>query len=294
MTLSRKKEDSATSAPHREFFSRILERTFVVPICVTSSRQPDDGDEAWLQPPFAVLPGIKDICAGSPRLLQSPSAMLAAAWIKRASFGDVSGRNESGEVSVRFDYESKTLVSIAVIASSQNSYPVTASPFPLVDAFVLRLARRGGAVGRISQWLLKSITTSALPADPTASYTSTSIAITNMNTSTGVENSALGGATSSIAHIPPSVSTFHLDYQIAGNRFCQNINRPHKSNNIMFEVNLSAGFARQKCWDVDCRGFRSEPMPMPVQSAPSLLELNETVGDIVIRNELLRDSPCFC
>jgi hypothetical protein len=84
-----------------------------------------------------------------------------------------------------------------------------------------------------------------------------------------------------------------LEYQIVGNRYCHNINRAHKSNNIMFEVNLTSGYVRQKCWDADCRGFRSAPVYLPVQLSPSLLEIDEAVGDIVIQNALLKDPSCL-
>ena len=61
----------------------------------------------------------------------------------------------------------------------------------------------------------------------------------------------------------------------------------------MFEVHLNSGYVRQKCWDVDCRGFRSDPLYLPIQSSPSLLEIDEAVGDILIQHALLRDSACL-
>ncbi|XP_063971964.1 DNA-directed primase/polymerase protein-like [Diachasmimorpha longicaudata] len=55
-------------------------------------------------------------------------------------------------------------------------------------------------------------------------------------------------------------------YDIIGNRFCANINRPHKSNNIYFVVDLKEQVYYQKCHDEeDCPGFRSNSMPLPVE-----------------------------
>ncbi|XP_011301304.1 DNA-directed primase/polymerase protein [Fopius arisanus] len=55
-------------------------------------------------------------------------------------------------------------------------------------------------------------------------------------------------------------------YEILGNRFCANINRHHKSNNIYFVVDLKEKIYYQKCHDEeDCPGFRSNFMPLPVE-----------------------------
>ena len=76
---------------------------------------------------------------------------------------------------------------------------------------------------------------------------------------------------------------------IGGNRFCGNIGRQHKSNGIYYIVDLQArpaaderlqevaeagltspltiqgGIWLQKCYDPDCKGYRSEAMPLPPQ-----------------------------
>jgi hypothetical protein len=46
-------------------------------------------------------------------------------------------------------------------------------------------------------------------------------------------------------------------YQIDKNKWCDNVGRPHKSNGIMFNVDLVNGIAYQTCWDHDCKGYRS-------------------------------------
>lgn len=54
-------------------------------------------------------------------------------------------------------------------------------------------------------------------------------------------------------------------YNIKGNRFCGNINRHHKSNSIYFVVDLQHGVWFQKCYDPECRRYRSPAMPLPVE-----------------------------
>lgn len=46
-------------------------------------------------------------------------------------------------------------------------------------------------------------------------------------------------------------------YEISGNRYCYNVGREHRSNGIMYVVNLKTGEYYQKCHDPDCRDFRS-------------------------------------
>ena len=45
-------------------------------------------------------------------------------------------------------------------------------------------------------------------------------------------------------------------YEIAGGyKFCENIGRHHKSNNVRIIVDLQVGQYYQKCHDPDCDGF---------------------------------------
>lgn len=54
-----------------------------------------------------------------------------------------------------------------------------------------------------------------------------------------------------------------LVYDIAGYRFCGNIGRQHKSNNIKYIVNINEGIYYQKCYDSDCSTYRSSNFPLP-------------------------------
>ncbi|XP_011645420.1 DNA-directed primase/polymerase protein-like isoform X1 [Pogonomyrmex barbatus] len=48
-----------------------------------------------------------------------------------------------------------------------------------------------------------------------------------------------------------------LKYEILGNRYCENIGRYHKSNNVYWIVDLNTKKIYQKCHDTDCSGFVS-------------------------------------
>ncbi|XP_035753669.1 DNA-directed primase/polymerase protein isoform X2 [Egretta garzetta] len=56
-----------------------------------------------------------------------------------------------------------------------------------------------------------------------------------------------------------------LVYDISGYRWCENIGRPHKSNNIMILVDLKKEVWYQKCHDPVCRekNFKSQSFPLP-------------------------------
>lgn len=56
-------------------------------------------------------------------------------------------------------------------------------------------------------------------------------------------------------------NNYFICYQIEKNRYCHNIGRQHKSNRIMLEVNLCQKFLFQSCWDNDCKGYKSNPIP---------------------------------
>ena len=52
-------------------------------------------------------------------------------------------------------------------------------------------------------------------------------------------------------------------YSIDGNRFCFNIQRQHKSNGVYYVVDLEKGEFYQKCFDPDCRRFKSVSFSIP-------------------------------
>uniref|UniRef100_A0A3B5L9N0 DNA-directed primase/polymerase protein n=1 Tax=Xiphophorus couchianus TaxID=32473 RepID=A0A3B5L9N0_9TELE len=67
-----------------------------------------------------------------------------------------------------------------------------------------------------------------------------------------------------------------LVYDIAKYRWCGNVSRFHKSNNIMIIVDLKEEVWYQKCHDPDCRNFRSSSFPLPQEICVSyILTLDE-------------------
>ena len=64
----------------------------------------------------------------------------------------------------------------------------------------------------------------------------------------------ISGASSLTFKIIPG--TRILIATMIGNRFCLNVNREHKSNNVYYYVNLERGTCHQRCFDPDCKGFK--------------------------------------
>ena len=60
-----------------------------------------------------------------------------------------------------------------------------------------------------------------------------------------------------------SGTSYRLQYNVIRNRWCGNVGRAHKSNGIILEADLTFRCVTQRCWDPDCRGYRSEPVPLP-------------------------------
>ncbi|KAM8878969.1 DNA-directed primase/polymerase protein [Spinachia spinachia] len=67
-----------------------------------------------------------------------------------------------------------------------------------------------------------------------------------------------------------------LVYDIAKYRWCQNVEKFHKSNNIMIVVDLKEEVWYQKCHDPDCKNFRSSSRPLPQEICVShFIKLDE-------------------
>ncbi|XP_040891408.1 DNA-directed primase/polymerase protein isoform X2 [Toxotes jaculatrix] len=67
------------------------------------------------------------------------------------------------------------------------------------------------------------------------------------------------------------VSEQLLVYDIARYRWCENVQKFHKSNNIMIVVDLKEEVWYQKCHDPDCRNFRSSSYPLPQEICVSYI-----------------------
>ncbi|KAL1206731.1 hypothetical protein V5N11_027289 [Cardamine amara subsp. amara] len=57
-------------------------------------------------------------------------------------------------------------------------------------------------------------------------------------------------------------------YSMLRNRYCERIGREHKSNHVMYIVDLRRGIYYQKCYDPDCRDYRSPLRPVPDSYLP--------------------------
>ena len=57
------------------------------------------------------------------------------------------------------------------------------------------------------------------------------------------------------------------------NRFCENVERAHKSNNVMFVVDFREGAYYQRCHDPECRGHRGCLRPLPSELARDAVAL---------------------
>jgi len=67
-----------------------------------------------------------------------------------------------------------------------------------------------------------------------------------------------------------------LIYELANNRYCHNIKRPHKSNNVKFVVDLRSNQYCQMCHDPQCKDFRSDFWALPSHCAIPWQELFES------------------
>ncbi|EFN88011.1 DNA-directed primase/polymerase protein [Harpegnathos saltator] len=83
-----------------------------------------------------------------------------------------------------------------------------------------------------------------------------------------------------------SEKTKILRYEIYGNRFCENIGRWHKSNNIYWIVDLNKKEIYQKCHDEDCSGFSSTPKSLPEE----IIFMLDTEGDTLISDVMIEEN----
>ncbi|XP_019088763.1 PREDICTED: DNA-directed primase/polymerase protein-like [Camelina sativa] len=90
-------------------------------------------------------------------------------------------------------------------------------------------------------------------------------------------------------------------YSMLRNRYCERIGREHKSNHVMYIVDVRRGIYYQKCYDPDCRDYRSPIRPVPDSVLPedtvyhqedtqTLCDNLNSEGDCYIDNECDPDS----
>ena len=70
-----------------------------------------------------------------------------------------------------------------------------------------------------------------------------------------------------------------ISFNMKGNRWCENLGRAHKSNNIIWNVHLIDRVCWQCCHDPECRGFRGEQIDLPD-------EVNAEIDEYFLDREL--------
>ncbi|XP_015432452.1 PREDICTED: DNA-directed primase/polymerase protein-like [Dufourea novaeangliae] len=76
-----------------------------------------------------------------------------------------------------------------------------------------------------------------------------------------------------------------LVYETYGYRFCENIGRCHKSNNVFLVVDLQNKTLYQKCHDEDCYGFQSDPKKLPEEISFEIDDEGDMLLNCVILTE---------
>jgi DNA-directed primase/polymerase protein len=87
-------------------------------------------------------------------------------------------------------------------------------------------------------------------------------------------------------------------YNIKGNRWCGNVEREHRSNGVFYVVDMQQGLWFQKCYDPDCRNWRSPVNSLPRnvadktvgcrQSLPMRPHQNEVDASVQVEDELVK------
>lgn len=70
-----------------------------------------------------------------------------------------------------------------------------------------------------------------------------------------------------------------ISYHMSDNRWCENIGRAHKSNNVIWNVDLKCRTYWQTCYDIECRAFRGSTNNLPAEVA-------NDVSDYLVDQEL--------
>ncbi|CAH1241748.1 PRIMPOL [Branchiostoma lanceolatum] len=78
-----------------------------------------------------------------------------------------------------------------------------------------------------------------------------------------------------------------LMYDIAHNRWCENIGRPHRSNHIMLVADLKRQVWYQKCHDPVCRAqnYKSPERPLPAEVLPAFILEEDQLWDSGVEDE---------
>jgi hypothetical protein len=76
-------------------------------------------------------------------------------------------------------------------------------------------------------------------------------------------------------------ATVSITFQMSRNRWCECVRREHKSNNIMWTIDLVSWQCVQSCHDPECRSMRFRGTPIPVPAS-----VREIVEDALFEEQL--------
>ncbi|CAL1404849.1 unnamed protein product [Linum trigynum] len=79
-------------------------------------------------------------------------------------------------------------------------------------------------------------------------------------------------------------------YSMARNRYCERIGREHKSNHVIYVIDLRWGVYYQKCHDPDCQGYKSPFRPVPIDMIPNRSfprDSGQTLSQAALTNDCL-------
>lgn len=144
--------------------------------------------------------------------------------------------------------------------SSAQSVECRESMFPKLDAFILARASHGGVQGEIRtiQLLFDNAADVVLPSNgPRIGQSHTIIPEIVEKVEIGSTISSVGIQEDLAAKPLPRRRRrpWMLIYQMARNRWCWNVRRAHKSNNVMLIVDLDQRVFYQKCHDQGCKAI---------------------------------------
>lgn len=158
---------------------------------------------------------------------------------------EISGTKENVAQSQRLHGTNTSIRGKSQFSSSRQG-SLGQSPFPCLDRFVADvLALRGGTAGEVRGWFVEKMQHSE----------------TKVPAGHGANRSEMSTLQS-------------ITYQMLRNRWCENVGREHKSNNVMWTIDLISLEYWQSCHDPDCKavGFRGKRMALPKDVVSKLRE----------------------
>ena len=253
----------------------MLAHSFVVPLWVQGP-VPASATLAATEPHPPITLIKNAVSSGHVRFLESNYMARRGASLRQGS--SVSNYSEN----VLCSSDNAALAPASPYTISVPAHPAYRwSPFKQLDVFVSRNCCMGGVQGQLRAWTITAGTSHALG---TGSASGLDDCSPSSYDATGKRESNETAIDIHKSCTPP-LPVLRITYQILKNKWCGNIGRAHTSNHIMLEVDLSRGWLYQRCWDPECKGYRSPGIAVPTDYLPSEAELN----DMYIEHCIVKD-----